>query len=205
MTSLAFLDTETTSLDSETGEIFELAYLMVPDASNLDEWFARTWWLQVDEAQASPESLEITRYHERNPLKDVYCRCSFEWSESSDGIKETVGTVHFNRPYEVFVNELKDAHLFGAVPAFDDRFLRKWLAREHYEIPYHYQIHDIEDIAAGYIHGRNHTVNYDEGISFPYDSDYLAKRLCATQPEKDRHTAMGDVKLTYRLYRKIFS
>lgn len=57
MTALAFVDTETTGLDPDFHEIWEVG-LIVNDEERL-------WQLPVDLKRADPKALEIGRFHER--------------------------------------------------------------------------------------------------------------------------------------------
>lgn len=117
---------------------------------------------------------------------------------------------------------LDGAHVVGAVPDFDTRFLRPWLRRWGHTATHHYHLIDVETLAVGYIHGHAAgvraamtstdaeagarlraavtraapaTVPSPRAPSLPWSSEDLTRAVGLEPPsEEDRHTALGDVR-----------
>ena len=116
--TFVYLDTETTSLDPDTGEIWELAYA-VDDGEIVADF------LPHDLMHAQPAALRIGRYLDRVP----------------DVIR---GSRSASTPFETeAMKAMGRATIVGANPAFDTAFLRaRWG-----HAPWHHRILDIEAYA----------------------------------------------------------
>lgn len=182
MTKLVFIDTETTGLDPERHEVWEVG-LIVADSESLDNVGAEyEWQLPVDLSQADPMALRISGFRKR------YGR----WGLSDPSLFA-----------EQFASWTDGAHLVGAVVSFDEERLRK-LLRDNGECPtWHYHLIDIEAMAVGWLHARGEN-RPPVDLTLPWRSDDLS-RACGVEPPSDdeRHTALGDARWAYRWYRRI--
>lgn len=178
MTDLLFLDTETTSLDAATGEIWEVgAILRGADGFETEHH----WFLPVDLAHADPVSLEIGRFHQRHP--------------NGDGKAAGVTT-----PIPLFLGQFallsSGTHLVGNVISFDEERLRRMYDKLNGDHAgpnhpgWHYHLVDVEALVAGRF-----------GIRPPWKSSELTKAVGVQHPnDDDHHTAIGDAKWAMRLY-----
>jgi hypothetical protein len=170
-----FLDTETTSLDAVTGEIWEVGMVSrYPDGTETEN----AWALPVTLEHADPIALSIGRFHERHPQGNE--TESLDWHD----------TCSLDRFVSYFAELTHGAHLVGNVISFDEERLRG-LLRAHGVMPsWHYHLVDVEAMAAGKL-----------GIDPPWDSADLCAALGVDMPtEWERHTALGDAKWAMRMY-----
>lgn len=175
MTKLAFVDTETTGLNPERHEIWEVALVLRED--HAPETDARTstttehvWQLDVDLGRADLIALNVGHFQERRASREALTY-----------------TPHF---LEDFIDLTWGAHLVGAVPSFDAERLER-LARRHGFCPgWHYHLVDVEAVAAGAL-----------GFRPPWKSEELSGSLGVAVPSgEDRHTALGDARWARDLY-----
>lgn len=194
MTNLAFIDTETTGLDPDQHEIWEVGLVLrrqtlwgLPDGGTELRWQDDEfrWLLPVNLGKADPYALRIGRFYERYDEQEVtgYARFAKEFAQLTDG-----------------------AHLVGNVVSFDEERLRRFL-RRHGACPgWHYHIIDLEPMIVGYLHG------FDEAsgevtteTSLPWKSYNLSRAIGIEPPEegKDAHTALGDARWARDLYDRV--
>lgn len=129
--SVVFVDCETTALDRDIRQVWEVALL------TSDDYFV--WNLPVDLSTADPVSLGMNGFHDR------YNHFGKEPAEASAALRV------FARS---FAGLTRGAHLVGACVNFDEVSLWK-LLRDNGECPmWHYHIIDVEALAAGFIKGR---------------------------------------------------
>lgn len=171
--TLAFIDTETTGLDPDLHEIWEVAlFLRTPkDAANGDRWSERrVWQLPVDLGRADPVALRIGRFHERR------------WPYPA--------VTELGEFARVFALYTRGAHLVGNVISFDEERLRR-LLRSHGACPeWHYHLVDVEALVAGKL-----------GIAPPWTSKDLSEAIGVEVPDiEDAHTAAGDASWAMDLY-----
>lgn len=212
---VAFVDTETTGLDPERHEIWEVG-LILPDGTEHE------WQLPVDLSRADPIALNIGRFHDRykTTWADSY--------EDADWLRE------FARE---FVALTRGLHLAGAVVSFDAE--RLWqLLRNNGECPmWHYHLVDVEALAAGWLAGRAAGVNIatpvetadcnwtmrnteDGPESFcmahatshkaaehhgrpPWKSNDLSRAVGVNPDHFDRHSALGDARWAKAIYEAV--
>lgn len=177
MTTLCFIDTETTGLNPDVHEVWEVACVIrnfgdvvdnepasgkgfdVPDSEYV-------WQLPVDLAHADTIALNIGRFHERrwNPNHSQDTGDVF-------GVTQALVGPHFMRKWaDEFARLTWGAHMIGMVPSFDtDRFLER-LLRKHGACPgWHYQPIDVETLAVGSILGSLAMMDGKEIVSTAED------------------------------------
>ena len=176
---VVFLDTETTGLDPAVEEVFEVAVIC---GQTGDEFVARLEPRPHTVASMHPKAVEVNRYHERTSDP------GWRWS-SPHATADTL------RKY------LHGAHIVGAVPDFDTRFLTAWYKQMGQDVPrWHYHLIDIENLAYGWMMREPLTAQErNELASLPINSDRLSQ-MCGVDPVPDdeRHTALGDARWVAR-------
>lgn len=188
-TPLAFVDTETTGLDPDRHEIWEVA-LIVPEADG--SWSEHSWQLPVDLSRADPIALNIGRFHDRHVPAG-----------------ELESPKYFARE---FVEWTRGLHLVGAVVSFDAERLWK-LLRANGECPmWHYHLVDVEALAAGWVAAQKQPF-WGPGCAIgdpvdpqpPWDSNALSRAVGVDPEDFDRHTALGDARWAKALYEAVMA
>ena len=181
---VVFLDTETTGLDPATEQVFEIATICGITGRE------RVYRLEPDAEvveRMHPKAAEVNRYHERTAGR------GWVWSSphhTADALRKT----------------LSGAHIVGAVPDFDARFLAAWYEHMDQDVPrWHYHLIDIEVLAYGWL--RQRPLGGQEWRildSLPWDSDALSQ-MCGVEPvpEDERHTALGDARWVMRWWNRL--
>lgn len=201
---LAFLDTETTGLDFERHEVWEIGAI-ARDFGEEDREFL--FQIQPNLEHADPTGLRISRYYEREKLTHVaeYAQSAIIWLDDEDPEKRRwAPTTPWHIAYSL-ARMLDGRHVIGAVPSFDANFLTEFL-RLHGQAPtWHYHLIDVENLAVGYLAGqlsiRGDKLTTEKvgilqrALQPPYRSDDLAE-WCGIPKidEGDRHTALGDAR-----------
>jgi len=199
---LVFVDCETTGLDPELHDIWEVsAWEAWPEAGggySLDAYGPRTWQLPVPEAkaaQADPRALDIGGYWQRrwrpsdSPASGSPSALLPElgYLDGYDG--QVVHPARMRAWCEVFTRLTWGALLVGVVVSFDaDRLGR--LLRSHGIPPgWHYHLLDVETFAAGRLQQRP-----------PWRSRELSERFGVDPAGYAEHTASGDVRWSADLF-----
>ncbi len=205
MTKLAFVDTETTGLDPNHHQIWELAIITESDDDPPTEY---AWQLPVDLSRADPSGLRVGRFYERRwpiaglsgiaKLHQVLWNGKEKWESAGLPVGYTAETV---------ATLLDGAHMVGAVPSFDASFLGPWL-RAHGQCPtFHYHLVDVEALAAGWLAGRISTHpdwrDPDDVHSPPWNSGDLSRAVGVDPEDFDRHTALGDARWARAIYKAV--
>jgi DNA polymerase III epsilon subunit-like protein len=195
---VCFVDTETTGLDPDRHEIWEVG-LILPDDSE------HRWFLAVDLGQADPFALKIGGFHDRHP----------QGHNVTGG--EITMSVLFARQ---FARLTRGLHLAGAVVSFDEERLRKFLRANGACPEWHYHLVDVEALVAGWIAGQQAAVSeisnltgepvlsdfecwtVAEGIGGepPWKSDDLSRAVGVEPDRFERHTALGDARWAKAIY-----
>ena len=171
---IAFIDTETTGLDPDLHEIWEVGLIVDReirvvhdrrwmDIRGLDTsafefmpsgpgWavpevqpYEWTWMLPVDLGRADPKALAIGRFHERHPQG---VEKSFRVLSEQEFARLPKVTPLEDFAYQ-FAALTRGLHLAGAVVSFDEERLRKLLKANGACPEWHYHLCDVENLAAG--------------------------------------------------------
>lgn len=197
MSRLAFLDTETTGLDFERHEVWEIG-LITRDGDVDTEYL---WQLWPDLQLADPTGLRISRFYEREQLTRHGDAAAIEYESMPDAGFE-VGQWQPSHPKLVaakLARLLDGRSIIGAVPSFDANFLTTFLRSEGQAATWHYHLVDVENVAVGYLAANAHEDGHGKSLLPPYSSDELAKMCGVASPTEDeRHTALGDAKWVRR-------
>lgn len=192
--NLVFLDTETTGLNWQACEIWEIGAI-VRKPGEPDVEYA--WQLRPTLVGAEPTGLRIGRYYERSMIAKMEPGTAWKLVDPNEYDVPNSGyrpddIARWTREAEVAANLAKmldGAFLVGAVPWFDERFLQLWLARNGQAATNHYHLVDVETLAAG-----------DKKLTPPWSFDSILAAYGLTYDEADRHTALGDARMVRDLY-----
>ncbi|MBQ0827668.1 hypothetical protein [Streptomyces tagetis] len=176
---IAFLDCETTHLDAEIGEVWEVAVILREQEDGgqpVDTEFV--WQFAVDEAAADPEALRIGRFRERHVVDPT---CGAAWTGPGPVIP-----LSRESAIDAIVYVLSGAVLVGSNPGFDDRHLRKLLGPGGAH--WHYRPYDIVQLAAAKIGVRS-------AGPLPWRAHVLSRAVGVEPPAPEvAHTALGDAR-----------
>lgn len=170
---VCFVDCETTGLDPDRHEIWEVA-LLGPTGQE------SAWILDVDLGRADPRALEIGRFHDRHP-RGHFKTLDDEW----------MITDHATFAAD-FARRTRGLHLAGAVVSFDEERLRKLLRANGACPEWNYHLVDVEALAAG-----------KAGLAPPWKSDDLSRSVGINPGEFARHTALGDARWARAIYNAV--
>lgn len=194
MSGVCFIDTETTSLDAETGEIWEVALIERRPRTESAAHAAgfhyvdveHRWLLPVDLTHADPVSLEIGGFAARHPQGHEMSCFTGDVAGHED---------HVLTPIESFVAQLmaltEGAHIVGAVISFDDERLRRLLRHKAgLESRWHYHTIDIEAMTVGFLLGHGIL----SPVQLPWKSTELSLAVGVDPTRYETHTALGDAR-----------
>lgn len=182
---LAFVDTETTGLDSDTHEVWDIAVItrdVYGTGGYVDAY--HQFFVLPDLSLAHPKALEIGKFWERMPQLALSGQVDEAWTVAGEVLRL-----------------LNGRHVIGMVPDFDSRFLWRFVA-EFTELdlpPWHYHLIDVETLAVGWLLGMGEFLP-----PLPWRSDDLSRLLGVEPPESElRHTAMADAQWARELWDRI--
>jgi hypothetical protein len=216
---LAFVDTETTGLDLDQHEIWEVGLIVEDQAGT--ESAEYVWQLPVEHLErADKHGLDIGRWHQRRwprptALNNHRAAVVGDWTEENAGLSRCRLTDGDMPGWaERFCELTWDAVLVGIVPSFDDWRLQK-LVRRHHQVPgWYYQPLCAETLAAGWLagwatgsDGPTSTEAMAIARAVPWDTAEISRLLDVTPPAdgEDRHTALGDARWARDLWRAVFA
>ncbi|MFF3310519.1 hypothetical protein [Streptomyces sp. NPDC002952] len=178
MTTIAFVDCETTHLDAEIGEVWEVAVILREDNDPATDT-EYLWEFSIDPETVDPEALHVGRWHDRHQLPARTNQAAFTGSVPAVMMSRTEAV-------NAIVNVLSGAVLVGSNPGFDDRFLRKLLGPGAAQ--WHYRPYDIVQLAAAKIGAQ-------QAGPLPWRTHVLSRAVGIEPPAKDvAHTALGDAR-----------
>lgn len=185
MNKIVYLDTETTGLDPDRHEIWEVAAIEVhldKEEDFISDPEEHVWQLPVDISKADLIALGIGKFHERRKLPSFL-----------------TPTYEFARE---FMELTWGATVVGAIPSFDTDRLDKLLRRRGYIGGWHYHLIDVEALAIGYLQGL--PISYSTPkIELPVKSDWLMEQLGIEVDPETKHTALGDARVCREVFRKV--
>ncbi len=199
MSSLVFIDTETTSLrpDRRAWEIGLYVRGAGHDQEKPHHWFID--WADLDLGNADPFALKIGGFYERHPD-----------AATPMGKQDPWGITKGTRSEQIALLESEEitrgAHLVGAVPNFDAEVLAARMRHHGIAPSWHYHLIDVEALAVGYLAATGKFVDPSGGTLnlLPWDSDKLTG-LLGLDPVSaaDRHTALGDARWARAIYDRV--
>lgn len=180
MRDLVFLDVETTGLDPEVHEMFEVGLTKTDVKGEI--LGSLYYWIVPQHLQtASPQALALNGYYRR------------KMTEPCEG--RVHGAVRQEVAEEIVIFT-EGVHLVGCNPGFDASFVRAFLLAEQHVPLWHHRMIDLESLAIG--------IEPDVSHGVPMGLSELAETFNKSEiPEEDRHTAKGDVEATRVLYFKM--
>lgn len=176
MTSIAFVDTETTHLSPRHGDVWEIAVIRRREDGVDVEY---VWQVRPDLTTADPEALAIGKFHERFAVPDGW-----------DAIEFMPSGPPFRSMIPEMLSDLQEA-LSGAVwvgsnPGFDVAFISKLLWAYDRKTVWHYRPYDIVQLAAA-------KVGLEKAGPLPWRS-YDLSRAVGVEPPQDAHQALADAR-----------
>lgn len=190
MTRIVFADTETTSLDRDTREIWEIG-LIIRDPGCPDRE-VEIIVADADFTFANPYSLDIGRAYERHPKFTGR-------NKVGDGAPLYMSQADAAAAVE---EETRKATIVGMVPNFDTLNFEVLLQRHGLPYSGHYHLLDAENLILGYLWGQRSAGRDVPDPGMPrWDSDELSRMVGVEPPgDLDRHTAIGDARWTRDLW-----
>ncbi len=180
---VAFWDTETTGLDPELDPVWEIA-VIVDGEEHL-------WQQKLPEMDGGPDWSTVSEWVlENTRIVDSYDHAAaLEIGESIDRL----------------VNLISGRHVVGACPWFDSERLHRAIlgapfSTQTRDLPWHYHLIDVENMAVGYLKGRSVHEGYYT-IDLPWKSTNLSLALGVDPADfEPKHTALADARWAKALY-----
>lgn len=187
---VAFVDCETTGLDPDRHEIWEVG-LIAPDGAE------HVWILPIDESRADLIALNIGGYFDRPhaPTRPL----GLPWFDIES---------HASRFAHQFQALTRGLHLAGAVVSFDADRLHRLLIAQKVIPAWHYHLIDVEALAVGYVAGNARTRTAFPGaaamvLDLPWNSTALSITVGVDPDQFERHTALGDARWAKAIYEAV--
>lgn len=185
LTDVAFIDIETTGLNPQIHEIWEIGIIKVnygkPAAAgaSIDKWFK--WQLQVQVEHlvlAESKALEINKFHERFNAEEA---------------------ISPQRAARVLMDILEGCTLVGANPHFDATFCTNLL--EEFELlpTWHHHLVDVEALAAGYLIGKG----FVSPEKWSLNNFLQALEITTPVDHPERHSALFDAELAMKVFERV--
>lgn len=205
MTKFAIVDIETLGLNSDIHPVFEVGLILrdIEAEDTTDREFS--WFLPVAPETlifADPFALKLNGFNKRHPQ-------GLGFIDQKDGrvsrIAEEQGLTDADKFARQFCALTQGAIWIGSVPSFDEERLRQLVRSQGVMHDWHYQLIDVETLAAGKIKGTHTgkwTLEEAHAVSPPYDTKAITQLLGLdpSQYEADKHTALGDCRWARDVY-----
>lgn len=218
MTKLVFIDTETTNLNLETAEPWEIGLIVRDSATDPGQINARSlvktndvewlWQLTPEHLElADPQALTIGRYTERKVRSKLGAAAH---GSNGQAVNSPIGSDFMSAYIDCTPADVAD-QLFGVldgavligsnVGAYDWHVLKEFMYRWGYPWTPFYRPIDVVDLAVGYLYGAQ---TPGGPIEPPYRSSAVMEAFGL--PKKgDQHTALGDCRWARDAYDKVFN
>lgn len=195
---VCFVDTETTGLDPDRHDIWEVGLIDVAGVEH-------RWFLPVALGGADAVALNIGGYHDRH-LEGFNVDRTALIRKRPKGTRVSSPDWQAVMPRSLFAHQFArltwGCHLAGAVISFDEERLRR-LLRAHGQAPgWHYHLVDVEALAAGWLAG-NCPDEVNGIFRPPWDSTDLSRAVGVDPELFDRHTALGDCRWAKAIYNRV--
>lgn len=185
----AFVDTETNGLHAGR-RAWEIGAIIAEDGKPARElqWVVRA--ADLDLGNADLQALNIGRFYQRHP--------EFAFM---DAASNTTMITRMEQEERAVMQHLeyvtRGAHIIGINPHFDLELLAVRMRANGYLPAWHYSPDCVKTLARGYLAAK--------GRPMPPDtrSDDLFTALGIDLSAFERHTALGDAKLTYAVWRHV--
>lgn len=178
MTQLAFIDTETTSLDPGERTAWEIAVITDDENGNVQEYLWQQHPGEQRLASANPEALKVGGFHDRIAAKQG----------AAASIKDDSPLVHM--PFETMVvalqETLADRVLVGVNTHFDRDHVAALLAEVGLQPSWDYHLENITSRIAGYLQAKGTPIP-------PGSKSTVAYEALGFKSER-AHTALGDAR-----------
>lgn len=181
---IAFIDIETTGLDPDRHDVWDIGLVLAEDHTDLDNVYRMQWYVRPDLGAADPGALRVNRYYQRTKgfTRD-------NWSAPSS-VATTLARL------------TEGAYMAGMNVDFDVDFLEKFL-RKHDACPaWEYKPIELESMMLGMLCEYNRAADFVTSM-FPFKSTTLSMFIGVNAEEFDRHTAFGDAEWAYTVFRKV--
>lgn len=191
---IAFVDTETTGLNPDTHEVWELAIIKRVPTGDRSTDVEVVYQIRPDLVLADDKALEIGRFHDRFRAPPP-TKCAIVDGENVEPI--SVDSLR----YQVS-RLLQGATMVGSNPAFDATFIRKLLGRPA-TVPWNYRTMDVATLAAGFLVGRG-TPHWTR--SLPLSSRLMSEAVgVAPPPPGVAHAALADARWARDVWDAVFN
>lgn len=223
---IAIVDTETTGLNRQIHQIFEIAVTVGdPNADGSGyEWTERVFHLDVKRGAADPGAFRVNNFYDRLNAAEsedtdffwkIPCKGFYggrTWSDPGYVAREVAGL-------------LAGRTVIGAVPDFDAYRLEDWL-KAHGECgAWDYHLVDVETLVSGYVRGilAAYAAGLPEAtvrqlipaaeylclddivaVASPKWKSTELLALVGIEPPKGRHTALADCRWAREAYCKVY-
>ena len=196
MHKLVYLDTETTGLNPNLHDVWEIAII---DQQGREH----AWMIKPDLTHADPKALEVSGYYTRHfTVTGGYTVDAGGAMVTEHWDSELIGDTETSEAAAQQVAELlSGAVVVGSNPDFDRQFLTRWLGRHGQVWAAHYRTIDVTTLGHGYLAGCE--PGYDAAENTPPDTHKVAKAFGIDHGDYDRHTALGDARMVRDLYNTI--
>lgn len=186
MSTYCFLDLETTGLDPDRHDLWEIG-IVYRDWASDEADTEYCWQISRDLTNADPGALRVSRYYQRIQISHRTpgrVRCLTHPKPGRVGIDWDVVDVA-----EAVADLTAGATIVAANVTFDVGFLERFLRTNGYAPAWDYHLIEVESYAAGAL-----------GVTPPWKLNGLLAALDVPQDPDGVHTALGDARAVRDLW-----